>query len=67
MRYLCWISFELQVHYNKDNYVIVQTLLSNTCDSFSRISEVFNEKMEMEINITSNNIVTKIYLRIRLR
>ena len=40
---------KLQVHYNKDNYVIVQSLLSNTCDLFSRIFEVFNE-MDILIN-----------------
>ena len=42
----CWVSFKLQVHYNKDHYVIVQSLLSSTCDLFSKIFEVFNE-MEM--------------------
>ena len=33
----------LQVHYNKDHYVIVQSLFSNICDLFSRIFVVFNE------------------------
>ena len=46
MWYLCWVSFKLEVHYDKDHYVTVQSLLSNTCDLFSRIFEVFNE-MEM--------------------
>ena len=40
------IAIELQVHYNIHHYVIVQLLLSNTCNLFSRIFEVFNE-MEM--------------------
>ena len=43
----------------------MQSLLSNTCDLFSRIFEVFNE-MEMEINV-SNNIFTELYLKIRVR
>ena len=46
--------------------VIVQSLLSNTCDLFSRIFEVFNE-MEMEINVINNKIFTKLYLKIRVR
>ena len=45
--------------------VIVQSLLLNTCDLFSRIFEVFNE-MEMEINV-NNKIFTKLYLKIRGR
>ena len=44
MWYLCWVSFELQVHYNKD--------------LFSRKFEVFNE-MEMKINVINNKIFTK--------
>ena len=40
------------------------SLLSNTCDLFSRKSEVFNE-MEMEINVINNKIFTKLYLKIR--
>ena len=36
----------IQVHYNEDHYVIVQSFLSNTCNLYSRIFEVFNE-MEM--------------------
>ena len=36
--------------------VIVQSLLSNTCDLFSRMFEVFNE---MEINIINNKGFTK--------
>ena len=43
MWYLCWVSFKLQLDDNKDNYVIVQSLLSNTGHLFSRIFEVFNE------------------------
>ena len=66
MWYLCWASFKLQVHYNKDQNVIVQSLLSNTCDLFSRIFEVFNE-MEMEVNVNNNKIFTKLYLKIRVR
>ena len=53
MWYLCWVSFKLQVYYNKDHYAIVQSLLSNTnCNHFfqthniSKTFEVFNE-MEM--------------------
>ena len=66
MWYLCWASFKLQVHYNKDQNVIVQSLLSNTCDLFSRIFEVFSE-MEIEINVINNKIFTKLYLKIRVR
>ena len=40
--------------------------LSNTCDLFSRIFEVFNE-MEMEINVINNKNFTKFYLKIRVR
>ena len=46
--------------------VIAQSLLSNTCDLFSKIFEVFNE-MEMEINVINNEIFTKLYLKIRVR
>ena len=46
--------------------VIVQSLLSNTCDLFSRIFEVFNE-MKMEINVINNKIFTKLYLKIRVK
>ena len=38
----------------------MQSLLSNTCDLFSRIFEVFNE---MEINIINNKVFTKIYIK----
>ena len=41
----------------------MQSLLSNTCDLFSRIFEVFNE-MEMEINVINKNFA-KFYLKIR--
>ena len=44
----------------------MQSLLSNTCDLFSRIFEVFNE-MEMEINVINNKNFTKFYLKIRVR
>ena len=44
----------------------MQSLLSNTCDLFSRIFEVFNE-MEMETNVINNKIFTKLYLKIRVR
>ena len=44
----------------------MQSLLSNTCDLFSKIFEVFNE-MEMEINVINNEIFTKLYLKIRVR
>ena len=44
----------------------MQSLLSNTCDLFSRIFEVFNE-MKMEINVINNKIFTKLYLKIRAR
>ena len=43
----------------------MQSLLSNTCDLFSRIFEVFNG-MEMEINI-DNEILTISYLKTRVR
>ena len=63
---LSLLSFKLQVHYNKDHYVIVQSLFSNTRDLFLRIFEVFNE-MEMEINVINNKMFTKLYLTIRLK
>ena len=44
----------------------MQSLLSNTCDLFSKIFEVFNE-MEMEITIINNEIFMKLYLKIRVR
>ena len=44
----------------------MQSLLSNTCDLFSGIFEVFNE-MEMEINAINNKIFTKLYLKIRVK
>ena len=44
----------------------MQSLLSITCDLFSRIFEVFNE-MEMEINVINNKNFTKFYLKIRVR
>ena len=47
-------------------YIIVQSLLSNTCDLFSKIFEVFNE-MEMEITIINNEIFTKLELKIIVR
>ena len=43
----------------------MQSLLSNTCDLFSTIFEVFNE-MEMEINI-NNKIFTQLYLQIKIK
>ena len=42
------------------------SLLSNTCDLFSRKFEVFNE-MEMKINVINNKIVAKLYLKISVR
>ena len=42
--------------------VIVQSFLSNNCDLFLKIIEVFNE-MEMEINI-NNKSFKKFYLKI---
>ena len=44
----------------------MQSLLSNTCDLFSRIFEVFDE-MEMEINVINNKNFAKFYLKIRVR
>ena len=44
----------------------MQSLLSNTCDLFSKEFEVFNE-MGMEINVIDNKIFTKLYLKIRVR
>ena len=44
----------------------MQSLLSNTCDLFLRIFEVFNE-MEIEINVINNKIFTKLYLKIRVK
>ena len=63
---LCDISaeFYFKVHYNKVCTVIAQSFLSNTCDEFSRIFEVFNE-MERKINVINNKIFT--YLTIRVR
>ena len=43
----------------------MQSLLSNTCDLFLRIFEVFNE-MEIEINVI-NNVFTKLNSKIRVR
>ena len=40
--------------------------ITNTCDLFSKIFEVFNE-MEMEINVINNEIFTKLLLKIRVR
>ena len=47
-------------------YSIVQLLLPNTCDLFSRIFDVFNE-MEVEINVINNKIFTKFYFKITVR
>ena len=44
----------------------MQSLLSNTCDLFLRIFEVFNE-MEMEIKVINNKSFTKFYVEIRVR
>ena len=44
----------------------MQSLLSNTCDLFLRIFEVFNE-MEIEMNVINNKIFTKLYLKIRVK
>ena len=44
----------------------MQSLLSNTCDLFSGILEVFNE-MEMQINVINNKIFTKLYLEIGVK
>ena len=68
---MCDISAEFYLNFKfitiKILYtVIVQSLLSNTCDLFSKILEVFNE-MEMEINVINNEIFTKLYLKIRVR
>ena len=43
----------------------MQSLLSNTCDLFSRKFEIFNE-METEINVINNKMVTKLYVKIRV-
>ena len=53
-----------KVQYNKDHQV--QSLLSKTCDSFSRKFEVFHE-METEVNGINYKIFTKLYLKIRVR
>ena len=42
------------------------SLLSKTCDLFSRIFEDLNE-IEMEINVINNKNFTKFYLKIRVR
>ena len=42
----------------------MQSLLSNTCDLFSRIFEVFSQT---EINVINNKIFTKLKLKIRAR
>ena len=66
--YFSWVSFKLQVYYNKDHCTVnVQSLLSNTYDFFSRIFEVFNEMEMMEINVINNKNFTKFYLKTRLR
>ena len=44
----------------------MQSLLSNTCDLFSRIFEDFNE-MEVEISVVNDKNFTKFYLKIRAR
>ena len=44
----------------------MQSLLSNTCDLFLRIFEVFNE-MEIEMNVINNKISTKLYLKTRVK
>ena len=44
----------------------MQSLLSKTCDSFSRKVEDFNE-MEKEVNVINYKILTKLYLKIRVR
>ena len=40
----------------------MQSLLSNTCDLFSRYNE-----MEMKVNVINNKIFLKVYLKIRGR
>ena len=40
--------------------------LSNTCDLFLRMFEVFNE-VAMEINAINNKIFAKLYLKIRVK
>ena len=40
----------------------MQSLLSNTCDLFSRIFEVFNE-IAMEIKVINKKIFTKLNLK----
>ena len=57
---LCDISAEFYLNFKfitiKILYtVIVQSLLSNTCDLFSRIFEVFNE-MEIEMSLITKNL-----------
>ena len=42
----------------------MESLLSNTCDLFSRVFEVLNE-IEMEINVINDKNFTKCYLKIR--
>ena len=44
----------------------MQSVISNTCNLFSRTCEVFNE-MEIEINVINNKFFTKFYLKIRVR
>ena len=44
----------------------MQSLLSNTCDLFLRIFEVFNE-MEIEMNVINDKTSTKLYLKIRVK
>ena len=44
----------------------MQSLLSDTCDLFSRIFGVFTE-MEMEIFVINNKNFTKFYLKVRVR
>ena len=44
----------------------MQSLLSNTCDLFSGILEVFYE-MERKINVINNKLFAKLYSKIRVR
>ena len=44
----------------------MQSLLSNTCDLFSRIFEAFNE-IAMEIKVINKKIFTKLNLKRRVR
>ena len=65
---LCDISaeFHLNCKFIVIKIINCASLLSNTCNLFSRIFEVFNE-MEIEINAINNKNLRKFYLKTSVR